>query len=139
MAHRVHGRQMLTGWKQEPTSISDRDDTINNILIETRVTNFAKSNFPSTECPVIQKCFREINMPSELVQEELVPTRFNSRLEELIIRALERSRLPRKMGDAEAQSDSEEEDLQEWDSESGESGDECVLVEDDDENTEDIM
>jgi hypothetical protein len=50
IAHEVRGRQMRTRWtKQEPDSINDRDDTLNNISIESAFTNFAKDNAPNDQ------------------------------------------------------------------------------------------
>lgn len=114
MAHRVHGMQMRTGWSQTPLSLIDRDDAINNILVESRFTNFAKSNFPPSSYPEIQKCFLEIDMPRRLVQD-VVPTTFNSKLERRISEALEKAFSAGKEDD---DSDSGEEELS--DGETGE-------------------
>jgi hypothetical protein len=45
VAHRHHGAQMRTGWTEDPTDISDRDEVANNILIETQLSNHLKHDF----------------------------------------------------------------------------------------------
>lgn len=118
VAHRVHSMQMLTGWKREPTSLDDRNDARNNILIESCISNYAKSHFDPSVYPHIQKCFREIKMPSQLVQEELVPTRCDRQLEQRIAQAFVAARQSFASSDTESESDEEEE----WNSESDSEG-----------------
>lgn len=50
VAHRVHGQQMLTGWRVDTTSLRARldEDKNNNILIENRSSNYIR--YASTFC-----------------------------------------------------------------------------------------
>lgn len=56
IAHKLHERQMRTGWTPaNPDSLSQRDDSLNNILIETQVSNYLKHDFDPTTYP---RCHR---------------------------------------------------------------------------------
>lgn len=45
VAHRVHGQQMRTGCRISPRTLRDRIEEDNNVLIETRTSNFLKRRF----------------------------------------------------------------------------------------------
>ena len=50
VAHKRHNKQMATGWLLgSPWSLNDRDNTLNNILIETSTSNFLKWNYAEDE------------------------------------------------------------------------------------------
>jgi hypothetical protein len=74
IAHRVHGQQMKTGWLSNPKSLTDRQDKHNNILIETRTSNFLKMNFPESVYPDLEALMLEIQMPLSFVNETLTPS-----------------------------------------------------------------
>ena len=74
VAHRVHGRQMVTGWPRHPTSLRQRlnADATNNILIETRASNFLKYNFAEYHYPQLQDLAREMkDIPLWMADEDL--------------------------------------------------------------------
>jgi hypothetical protein len=81
IAHREHGKQMRTGWPKSPTSLRDRVDENNNILIETRCSNFLKYNFHENHYEALRNLVHDIHMPSAFVNEALVPRPFDSQLE----------------------------------------------------------
>lgn len=66
IAHKLHGRQMRTGWTMEPETLNDRNDALNNILCETRFTNSLKHNFPTIDYEFLLEVIRSINMPKHL-------------------------------------------------------------------------
>ncbi|KAK8163197.1 hypothetical protein BC567DRAFT_251353 [Phyllosticta citribraziliensis] len=63
VAHRIHGAQMASGWRPSPQSFSDRIDSLNNMLIETRTSNFAKHNFDKDHCDLIKHMLSQIDLP----------------------------------------------------------------------------
>lgn len=64
--HLVHGRQMRTRWtNRAPTSINDRDDSLNNIIIESAFTNYAKSNVPNHRYGELQEDIKSIKIRDE--------------------------------------------------------------------------
>ena len=65
VAHRHHGFQMLTGWSSPPSSLSDRDDDLNNILIETWFSNAAKWDYDEVHYPAIREIIKSIQMPEK--------------------------------------------------------------------------
>ncbi|KAH7469602.1 hypothetical protein IWW34DRAFT_849291 [Fusarium oxysporum f. sp. albedinis] len=83
VAHRVHGRQMRTGWALDSQTLADRDDSINNILIETRSSNFLKHNFAEADYPMLKKLVADVRMPLRLVDETIFPRPFDRQMETL--------------------------------------------------------
>ncbi len=71
VAHRIHGYQMHTGWRASPTSFQDRVDKYNNILVETRTSNFLKHNFEECFSTSVKALVLEVSMPLEFANAEL--------------------------------------------------------------------
>lgn len=71
VAHRVHGYAMFTGWPVKPTSFRERldNDEKNNILIETRSSNYLKMDFAEAYYPMLQQIVLDLDMPSDLADE----------------------------------------------------------------------
>ncbi len=65
IAH-THSQNMCTGWPPSPTSLQDRQDARNNILIETRTSNSLKFYFDEATYPLLKKLVQDIQMPLEL-------------------------------------------------------------------------
>ncbi|ROW17872.1 hypothetical protein VPNG_00868 [Cytospora leucostoma] len=55
-----------------PISDVDRNEKFNNILLETKKSNMAKSNYHPAFYPQILELFRRIRLPSEVVREDLM-------------------------------------------------------------------
>lgn len=72
IAHRIHGRQMTTGWPRNPVSLRDRNDNFNNILIETRTSNFFKANFDEETYPQLKKLLLEVQLSPNIANKDLV-------------------------------------------------------------------
>jgi hypothetical protein len=83
IAHRVHGRQMRTGWALNSKTLADRDDSINNILIETRSSNFLKHCFAEADYPMLKQLVADVRMPLCLVDETIFPRPFDQQMETL--------------------------------------------------------
>jgi hypothetical protein len=66
VAHKVHGRQMRTGWPECPKFLADRQEKDNNILIETWFSNVVKFDYPEVFHDDLRKMVRSINIPREL-------------------------------------------------------------------------
>jgi hypothetical protein len=81
IARRIHGQRMRTGWKISPMSLQDRNDELNNILIETRMSNMLKMNYHEYWYPLLKKTIMDLNIPTEIANENLVPSPFNTVLE----------------------------------------------------------
>lgn len=86
VAHRNHGEQMRTGWPAQPTTIKERLDgnTLNNILIESRTSNYLKHDFHSSFYSELKELVKSVQMPTELVNEELPLTPYNELFERQI-------------------------------------------------------
>lgn len=63
----THGKQMRTGWKENPTSVADRDESRNNILFCTRFENYMENNFANNEAhrDAMRVKIKEINLSKE--------------------------------------------------------------------------
>ncbi|KAG5749114.1 hypothetical protein H9Q70_008207 [Fusarium xylarioides] len=83
IAHRIHGRQMRTGWAINSKTLADRDDSINNILIETRSSNFLKHSFAEVDYPMLKQLVADVRMPLRLVDETIFPRPFDPQMETL--------------------------------------------------------
>lgn len=81
MAHRVHGRQMLTGWPSDAMCLADRDDTRNNMLIETRSSNFLKHDYNNRDYPSLLQLVLSTQVSLELANERLNMSPYNPDLE----------------------------------------------------------
>lgn len=61
-----HNKPMATGWKPEPTSLDDRDDSKCNISVETHIENVLKMNFPEDTWDEIFDLVRSVKRDDEL-------------------------------------------------------------------------
>lgn len=62
VAHRVHKRAMLTGWSPNPSKLSDRKDEKNNILIETKSSNWYKGEYSERHYPLLREMTGKLNV-----------------------------------------------------------------------------
>ena len=61
----IHGKQMRTRWlNHHPVSVDERDDELNNISIETCLTNWAKFRAPNEMYPKIKADFMSVSVSS---------------------------------------------------------------------------
>lgn len=81
VAHRHHGRQMRTGWDSDAQSLQDRHDENNNILIETRSSNFFKWHFAESTYPVLKQMLGEVDIPLSIANPDLELSAVDSRFE----------------------------------------------------------
>ncbi|KAL1888150.1 hypothetical protein Sste5346_009760 [Sporothrix stenoceras] len=72
IGHRLHGKQMRTGWPIASTSIGDRIDELNNILLESRTINLLKSNFPGEKYLFLKDLIRQISLPTSVFDPSVV-------------------------------------------------------------------
>ncbi|KAF5682422.1 hypothetical protein FDENT_7666 [Fusarium denticulatum] len=79
----VHGRQMRTGWALNSKTLADRDDSVNNILIETRSSNSLEHSFAEVDYPMLEQFVADVRMPLYLVDETIFPRPFDLRMETL--------------------------------------------------------
>ncbi|THW49840.1 hypothetical protein D6C90_07080 [Aureobasidium pullulans] len=66
VAHKHHGRQMLSGWPEEPSDVSQRVDEENNILMETWLENWTKLDLDKKFYSQLRDVFRRSVVTSEL-------------------------------------------------------------------------
>jgi hypothetical protein len=84
VGHRVHNKQMTTGWTSlHPKSLADRDDSKNNILIESAGANYAKHNFSDEQCGQLHDHFKTINIPLQYYDPSIRDDDFSSRPREI--------------------------------------------------------
>ncbi|KAK3657558.1 hypothetical protein LTR56_002333 [Elasticomyces elasticus] len=57
-----HGQHMRTGWLLHPQYLSDRDNTLNNLLCETYFSNFYKGNLVEEPCDQAQAYIKNIHV-----------------------------------------------------------------------------
>ncbi|KAK4898657.1 hypothetical protein LTR27_003829 [Elasticomyces elasticus] len=67
LAHAEHGQPMRTSWVAEPRDLGDRDDSLNNMLFETRTSNYLKANFPQECYPKLKDMMRNVRIPDEII------------------------------------------------------------------------
>lgn len=60
VTHRVHGRQIHTGWPPLPTRLMDCIDKKNSILIETQSSNYFKYNFHESYYPRLKDLLLDV-------------------------------------------------------------------------------
>ena len=58
VTHETHGHAMRTAWQENPTELEHRKDSLNNMLLETQTSNYAKHNFEFKEYAAIRSLFR---------------------------------------------------------------------------------
>lgn len=83
IGHRIHGHQMRTGWRASPTSLRDRIDNDNNILIETRTSNYLKFDYSEAHYAEIKAMLLDIELPLEIANPNLTLSPYNRELEQL--------------------------------------------------------
>ena len=66
VAHDIHGKQMRTGWPEHPKSIDERDEALNNMLIETTFSNFLKFDFDPRWYEDLRELVASIKVPADL-------------------------------------------------------------------------
>ncbi|SPO06282.1 uncharacterized protein DNG_08971 [Cephalotrichum gorgonifer] len=81
ITHRHHGRDMFSGWAKNPRRLSDRNDALNNILIESRASNNAKSNFPEIFYPDLKEMMLEVDLPEWMANKDLRMSPYDARFE----------------------------------------------------------
>jgi hypothetical protein len=84
---RVHGRQMRTGWALNSKTLADRDDSINNIPIETRSSNFLKHSFAEVDYPMLKQLVADVRMLLYLVDETIFRRPFDQWMETLLFKS----------------------------------------------------
>lgn len=67
VAHHHHGEQLRSGWvKAEPTSFpADYDATLNNMLFESSIENYVKSEFDEDTVPAVFERIRQVDLSME--------------------------------------------------------------------------
>ncbi|KAK4502988.1 hypothetical protein PRZ48_006415 [Zasmidium cellare] len=58
LAHWLHGRDMQTGFMHDFKSLADRDEARNNMLMETRTSNYVKMDFRHEDYPRLRAMIR---------------------------------------------------------------------------------
>lgn len=72
IARKLHKRQMKTGWTTaNPDSLSQRDDTLNDILVETQASNYFKHDFDPSTYPRLQQMVQKISISSNFHNPDL--------------------------------------------------------------------
>jgi hypothetical protein len=70
LTHDKHGQRMATGFTHDATSLRDRDETRNNLLVETRTSNYTKWEFHEDDYPGIKDTVRNINIPTDYYERD---------------------------------------------------------------------
>lgn len=65
IGHKIHGRQMMTGWPPHPVDISDRQDDLNNVFCENTFSNFTKHLFTKEKCETIKPMLAATAIPAK--------------------------------------------------------------------------
>lgn len=66
----VHGKQMVSGWTDEPQSVSDFDPEKCNILIESWFENCTKSDFHERFYQDIRDDFKDVKLSTQYYDPE---------------------------------------------------------------------
>lgn len=66
IAHKVHGRALISGIPRGSTSLDDWDASRDNMSIETCTDNWIKWQFPEEEYPEIIEGFKHLQMPKSI-------------------------------------------------------------------------
>lgn len=67
IGHDVHDRILRSGWTTPfPSSLSQYDEKLNNLLIETAFSNFFKSNATDNDCARAREHLLSISLPKDL-------------------------------------------------------------------------
>ena len=62
LAHAEHKMPMFSGWAPEPSSIRDRDDGANNLLLETKTSNFLKHDFDQSHYSGLKELVKSVRL-----------------------------------------------------------------------------
>jgi hypothetical protein len=62
LGHRHHGFQMRTGWPLDPKSLSDREEALNNVLVESWSTNSIKVDLDESYYPLLKIMMADYKM-----------------------------------------------------------------------------
>lgn len=81
IAHRIHGKQMRTGWPKNPTKLMDRINENNNLLIETQASNYIKCCFNETHYQRLRDQVLDVQIPLEWANDNVQPRPFDPELE----------------------------------------------------------
>lgn len=71
IGHRLHGQPMFSGWAEHPTALADRNDAENNLIVESRFSNYLKLNFLSRFYPGIQNAIRAVRLSKEFFNPDI--------------------------------------------------------------------
>ncbi|KAF2134796.1 hypothetical protein P153DRAFT_380608 [Dothidotthia symphoricarpi CBS 119687] len=78
IGHIEHGRQMLSGWTQGPTSLKDRNDAAQNMVAQTWASNMLLFDFDSECYEALKQMVREIKVPTEYYDPTISRTRLTN-------------------------------------------------------------
>jgi hypothetical protein len=70
LGHRHHGFQMRTGWPLDPKSLSDREEALNNVLVESWSTNSMKVDLDESYCPFLKGMLADYQIPERFFNPE---------------------------------------------------------------------
>ncbi|KAK8196092.1 hypothetical protein M8818_007245 [Zalaria obscura] len=76
VGHRRHKQAMRTGWRSNPTSLDDRDEARNNILIETWTSNVYKFEYDEEYYPELHEMADQIEISSDHFNQQALEVRF---------------------------------------------------------------
>jgi hypothetical protein len=72
LGHRHHGSQMRTDWPLDPKSLSDREEALNNVLVESWSTNSMKVDLDESYYPFLNGMVAEYKIPERFFDPEAV-------------------------------------------------------------------
>jgi hypothetical protein len=70
LGHRHHGFQMGTGWPLDPKSLSDREEALNNVLVESWSTNSMKVDLDESYYPFLKAMVADYKIPERFFDPE---------------------------------------------------------------------
>jgi hypothetical protein len=73
VAHKHHSKQMIAGWPEEPSDVKQRQEEINNILMETWFENWSKLDLDEKFYELLRQIFRELVVPRKLYNPTATP------------------------------------------------------------------
>jgi hypothetical protein len=72
LGHRHHGFQMRTGWPLDPKSLSDREEALNNVPVESWSTNSMKIDLNESYYPFLKGMIAEYKIPERFFDPDVV-------------------------------------------------------------------
>ncbi|KAF2224471.1 hypothetical protein BDZ85DRAFT_261022 [Elsinoe ampelina] len=66
LAHKHHGFQMRSGWLRDPDSFEDREDHLNDMLIEPWAVNGMKYNMDEAFYPQLKRIIRSYKLARDM-------------------------------------------------------------------------